>query len=92
MYLIKGTKYSLEIHQFSNVLNFNENIHLKTRQVLKTFEVKIELNFQETLGIFRMAVCLPITLLEVVYFFVAYHFPVPQSLADVYSLKLILWS
>lgn len=65
MYLIKGTKYSLEIHQFPDVLNFIGNICLKTRQVLETFEVKIELIFQEILGFFRMTACLPIMLLEV---------------------------
>lgn len=95
VYLIKGTKYSLEIHQFPNMLNFNENICLKTRQVLKTFEVKIELTFFKKCwgwGFFRMTACLPITLLEVLYFFIAYLFPMPQILADVYALKLILWS
>lgn len=41
-YLIKGTKYSLEIDEFPNVLSVSENICLKLRPVLKTFEVKTE--------------------------------------------------
>lgn len=52
MYLIKGINYSLEIHQFPNMLNFNENICLKPRQGLETFEVKVELSFQEIVGFF----------------------------------------
>lgn len=75
VYLSKGTKYSLEMHQLSNMLNFNENICLKTRQVQKTFEVKMELSFQEVLGIFRMAACLPTTILKVLHFFIAHLFP-----------------
>lgn len=35
--------------QLSNMLNFNENMHLKTMQVQKTFEVKMELSFPEML-------------------------------------------
>lgn len=89
MYLIKGTKYSLEIHHFPNMLNFNGNICLKTRQVLETFEVKIELIYQEILGFFRITTCLPIILLEV---FISYLLSMPQILADVYAVKIILWS
>lgn len=61
--------------QLSNMLNFNENKHLKTMQVQKTFEVKMELSFQEMLGIFRMAACLPITVLEVLHFFIVHLLP-----------------
>lgn len=42
----------MKIHQLQNMLNFNENICLKPRQVLETFEVKIELSFQEIAGFF----------------------------------------
>lgn len=44
----------MEIQVFLNMLNFNENICLKTRQVLETFAVRIELNFQEVSDFFRM--------------------------------------
>lgn len=61
---------------------------LRTKQVLETFEVKIQLNFQEISGFLEHQLALPI-LLDVS---ISYFLSMPKTLADVYAVTFILWS